>query len=71
MKAYIGSTEVDEFLKLKGYKSYRDYYNKKLNELEHAVKDAKEELLNINVNLPVMKLNGVDAGIGNARGKVA
>ena len=49
MKSYIGSTESDDFLKSKGSKSYRDYYLKKLHELEMQNKNYSERLQDVNV----------------------
>ena len=50
MKAYIGSSsEPDEFLQSKNSKTYRDYYQKKLHELELQVRGHSERLQDVKV----------------------
>ena len=52
MKSYIGGDEVIEMQqKARGFKSYRDLYNKKITEHEHQIKILKEQQKDVKVKL--------------------
>ena len=51
MKAYVGGDEqLDALQKKRGFKTYRDLYTKKINELEVASKQLREQSNAIAVN---------------------
>jgi hypothetical protein len=57
MKYYIGAIDVDDFLKSKNSKSYRDYYIKCIHDLEANVKAQKMRLGQIKVGRYLSKIN--------------
>jgi intraflagellar transport protein 81 len=55
MKAYIGADEMVELIqKARGFRSYRDLYNRRINDLENSISNLKDAQQHVKVIFPLL-----------------
>ena len=50
MRAYRGDASLEADQARRGFKTYREMFTKKLNDLEHALRAAKDQQKEVNVS---------------------